>query len=49
LIPTWLTILLAIFLVIALVRPRPGRYPHMQALLAIVVVLAFEAVRSHAL
>jgi hypothetical protein len=45
--PTWLLVLLVIFLVIALVPHRPGRHPQLQALLAVVVVLAFEGVRSH--
>jgi hypothetical protein len=45
--PSWLTILVVIFLVIALVQRRPGRHPHLQALLAIVVVLAYTGVRSH--
>jgi hypothetical protein len=45
--PGWLAVLLVIFLVIALVRRRPDRHPHVQALFAVVVVLAYEGVHSH--
>jgi 4-amino-4-deoxy-L-arabinose transferase-like glycosyltransferase len=45
--PSWLAGLLVIFLVIALVRRRPDRHPHLQALLAVVLVLAYEGVHSH--
>jgi hypothetical protein len=45
--PGWLTILLVIFLVIALVARRPDRHIHLQALLAVVVVLVYEGAHSH--
>jgi hypothetical protein len=45
--PSWLAVLLVIFLVIALVPRRPDRHPQLQALLAVVVVLAYEGVHSH--
>jgi hypothetical protein len=45
--PSWLAGLLVIFLVIALVPRRPDRHPHLQALLAVVLVLAYEGVHSH--
>ncbi len=47
--PFWLIVLVVIFLAIALARPRPGRYPHVQAILAVVVVLAYEGIHSHLL
>jgi hypothetical protein len=45
--PGWLAVLLVIFLVIALVPHRPHRHPHLQALFAVVVILAYEGVHSH--
>jgi hypothetical protein len=45
--PSWLALLVVIFLVIALVPRRPYRHPHLQALLAVAVVLAYEGVHSH--
>jgi hypothetical protein len=45
--PGWLALLVVIFLVIALVPQRPGRHPHLQALLAIVVVVVYQGVHSH--
>jgi hypothetical protein len=47
--PIWLAVLVVIFLVISLVPHRRGRHPHLQALLAVVVVLAFEGVHAHAI
>jgi hypothetical protein len=47
--PTWLALLVVIFLVIALIPSRPHRHPHLQALLAVAVVLAYEAVHTHAI
>jgi hypothetical protein len=44
--PSWLLILVVIFLVIALMPSRPHRHPHLQALLAVVVVLAYEGVHT---
>jgi hypothetical protein len=44
--PTWLTILVVLFLVIALVPSRPHRNPHLLAFLAVVVVLVYEGVHS---
>jgi hypothetical protein len=45
--PSWLAILTLIFLVIALLPRRRGRHPHLQMILAVVVVLAYEGVKSH--
>ncbi len=45
--PGWLDLLLIFFLVIALIPRRPDRHPHLQALLAVVVVLAYEGVHTH--
>ncbi len=45
--PGWLDLLLVIFLVIALIPSRPDRHPQLQALLAVVVVLAYEGVHTH--
>jgi hypothetical protein len=45
--PGWLALLLVIFLVIALIPRRPDRHVHLQALLAVVVVLAYEGVHTH--
>jgi hypothetical protein len=45
--PSWLALLVVIFFVIALIPSRPHRHLHLQALLAVVVVLAYEGVRSH--
>jgi hypothetical protein len=47
--PLWLLVLVVVFVVIALRSPRPGRHPYFQALLAVVVVLAYESVHSHVL
>jgi hypothetical protein len=47
--PIWLAVLVVIFLVISLIPHRRGRHPHMQALLAVVVVLAYVSVHSHAI
>ena len=47
-IPPWLAILVVVFVVIGLARPRPGQLPHLQALLAIVVMVVFEGVLAHA-
>ncbi len=44
-----MAILVVIFLVIALIPRRRDRHPHMQALLAVVVVLVIEAVHIHVL
>jgi hypothetical protein len=45
--PGWLALLVVIFLVIALVPRRSRRHPHLQALLAVVVVLAYQGVQYH--
>jgi hypothetical protein len=45
--PNWLLVLVVIFLVIALMPQRAGRHPHLQALFAVVVVVAFAGVRYH--
>jgi hypothetical protein len=45
--PGWLALLVAVLLVISLVAPRRGRHPHLQALLAVVVLVAYEAVHTH--
>jgi hypothetical protein len=45
--PGWLALLVVIFLVISLMAPRRDRHPHLQVLLAVVVVLAYEAVHTH--
>jgi hypothetical protein len=45
--PGWLLVLFVIFLVIALVPRRPDRHPSFQALLAVVIVLAYEGIHSH--
>jgi hypothetical protein len=45
--PGWLALLVVIFLVISLMAPRRGRHPHVQALLAVVVLLTYEAVHTH--
>ncbi len=47
--PVWLALLVVIFLVISLVPSRLGRHPHLQALFAVVVVLAYECVHVHAI
>jgi hypothetical protein len=47
--PLWLLLLFVIFVVIALRGHRAGRHPYLQALLAVVVVLAYEGVHSHVL
>jgi hypothetical protein len=45
--PIWLTVLVVIFLVIALMPRRIGRHPHLQVLFAVVVVVAFAGIRYH--
>jgi hypothetical protein len=45
--PIWLTVLVVIFLVIALLPRRPGRHVHLQVLFAVVVVVAYAGVRYH--
>jgi hypothetical protein len=45
--PSWLALLVVIFFVVALRSRRPDRHPHMQVLLAVVVVLAYEGVHTH--
>jgi hypothetical protein len=47
--PIWLALLVVIFLVISLLPRRRGRHPQLQALMAIVVVLAYECVHAHAI
>jgi hypothetical protein len=44
--PVWLALLVVIFFVIALIPSRPHRHPHLQALLAVVLILVYEGVHT---
>jgi hypothetical protein len=45
--PKWLTVLLVVFVVVALLRTRSTRSPVSQIVLATGLVLAYEAARQH--